>query len=405
MPGKPRTKTPKNGEATEPAEKPELTVTDYDSRGEAVDVPAKRTGDQPTLPGIPAPRELWPRYDGYRVTEVALAFAGIADLTQNPELAAALAMGNRFELVISGEIVGRAHKFNTTKKGEARTLHGTATIAVEKRGGVRAVRETPITKSGVTVVFSDETSSKSVEAVELVLDDNTFRTASDAPNIAQHPCARCGHFVVAHGAGIAPSEGYPGRPCFATDNAPDVRCACRNYRSALDLGAESALADLCDRCFHRRGVHSAAGPTQYCNTGHCDCSGFFDAPLDGTELRDFAGQDEAPPKRQPRRRAEAAAAAVLDDPDPALDELAESGGPDRSELAQAAADVAEEAPPSVLDESLAIALEEAPDAVESDEPTIEDGGRTADDDAEEAELAERTAAEAPDDDDPFGPIR
>lgn len=69
---------------------------------------------------------LWPEFEGQRVTKVIMTFAGEVDLSQNPDLCAALSYLGEVEFTIHGRITGKKHSY---VKG---ATVGNATLAVER---------------------------------------------------------------------------------------------------------------------------------------------------------------------------------------------------------------------------------------------------------------------------------
>lgn len=79
-----------------------ITVTDYDANGEAIDVVVDTT---PELPGFEAAPERWPRFEGRRVAEVVLAFAGQCEIPDGVEYE----LGRRLTLTVSGTVASVKH--------------------------------------------------------------------------------------------------------------------------------------------------------------------------------------------------------------------------------------------------------------------------------------------------------
>lgn len=70
--------------------------------------------------------ELWPLFEGNRVSKVIMTFAGEVDLSSDPELCAALGYLEEVEFTVMGRITGKKHSL----KGNVTV--GNATIAVER---------------------------------------------------------------------------------------------------------------------------------------------------------------------------------------------------------------------------------------------------------------------------------
>jgi hypothetical protein len=83
-----------------------IMVNTYDAEGEAIAVPATVAATAPELPGFDAPAlEQWPRFEGRRVGEVVLAFAGQCDLPSG----IVYALGKRIGLSVGGVITSIKH--------------------------------------------------------------------------------------------------------------------------------------------------------------------------------------------------------------------------------------------------------------------------------------------------------
>lgn len=85
---------------------------------------------QPTLPGIPPPRELWPRFDGYRVAEVEIGFPSGRIPVTDPIIASALMSGAKFSIVLQVEVVARDHHLVLDRGSNTRHMAGVAKTKV-----------------------------------------------------------------------------------------------------------------------------------------------------------------------------------------------------------------------------------------------------------------------------------
>lgn len=90
------------------AEPGDMTVTDYDAKGEAIDreVGTKPTA-QPTLPGVPS-EGIWGDYQGHRLSHVQLAFGGGPDAPR--DLAGKLKIGDRIHLLVTGHVANNGYQ-------------------------------------------------------------------------------------------------------------------------------------------------------------------------------------------------------------------------------------------------------------------------------------------------------
>lgn len=109
------------------------SVADYDGKGEARDsaVPEPSVWDQQAqLPGVPAAAELFPRYQGIRVSEVYVGSAGGFKIN-DAQIAAMLAeWGGRFRVVVEGEVTGHKYDAAQAKSGQPRSLKVVATVHI-----------------------------------------------------------------------------------------------------------------------------------------------------------------------------------------------------------------------------------------------------------------------------------
>lgn len=109
------------------------TVADYDAKGEARDTPVPEPSvwpQQAPLPGVPAAAELFPRYQGLRVSAVYVGFAGGFEI-KDAQIATMLAeWGGRFRIVVEGEVVGHKYDAAAVKSGQPRSLKVVATVHI-----------------------------------------------------------------------------------------------------------------------------------------------------------------------------------------------------------------------------------------------------------------------------------
>lgn len=84
--------------------------------------------------------ELWPIFEGERVSKVIMTFAGEVDLSADIDLCQALGYGAEVEFTIRGKVTGKKHSF----KGGGMTV-GNATVTIES---IRANGALIMTKAG-----------------------------------------------------------------------------------------------------------------------------------------------------------------------------------------------------------------------------------------------------------------
>lgn len=101
-----------------------VTVTTYDSKGEAIDVEAVR---HPELPGMPEPIEIWPRYLKKRVSRIKLkmSYSGAVDGDLGKLL---IKPGERLRLVV--DLLVDSHAHDLDGKATDGALIGTARCKV-----------------------------------------------------------------------------------------------------------------------------------------------------------------------------------------------------------------------------------------------------------------------------------
>lgn len=259
-----------------------VPVTGYDAKGEAADylvempAAADKGQEQKPLPGIPAPKELWPRFDGYRVTKVALAFSGVCDLTQDAELAKQIAMGGRVTVVVTGEFVGRAFKFNPTKSGEARTLMGTATLGVTDVHDLQAPKRAKARVEGVfeempaVVSEPDKRPCHRDGCGDIQADHSAHGTGACMATKPDGTVCRCDYFD--------PGPVAPGEPESSQEPEPEPEPAPTSF--------DELLCVLCGHTPH----------SDVCDEPECGCSDYVPEPATFAEylaqMRAAAGNDE-----------------------------------------------------------------------------------------------------------------
>lgn len=85
-------------------------------------------GAQGGLPGIPLP-ELWPKFDGFKVHDVYLGFAG-GIKAPDADVSKYLVLGNRVRLIVDARVTGRKFRLEGGKDG-IESAGGSATLTVE----------------------------------------------------------------------------------------------------------------------------------------------------------------------------------------------------------------------------------------------------------------------------------
>jgi len=96
---------PPDAEPLDVNEEP-VMVNTYDANGEAIEVPASSAQAPQELPGFDdVALEAWPRFEGRRVSEVLLAFAGQCEIPRG----LSYELGSRLTLAISGTVASVKH--------------------------------------------------------------------------------------------------------------------------------------------------------------------------------------------------------------------------------------------------------------------------------------------------------